>query len=209
MNSHCRSVVARALIAIHGWTTVELGEAYARARQLAVSLNRSHEILFALQGEFQYHICRADLNRARQVAADMRVQGETSGDVFAQALAYDASADVCYEFGEFLSARAHAEKGVALYDPAHRALYAESMPNDMLLQLLDHSSIPLACLGYIDQAYLQGGCLRHSSEARRSPHPFNLGLALFFRFLAGWLVRSEPGWLFAVHRRDAGTLNRT
>ena len=85
--------LARALIAIYGWTTVELGEAYARARQLAVSLNRSHEILFALQGEFQYHICRADLNRARQIAADMRVQGETSGDVFAQVLAYDASAD--------------------------------------------------------------------------------------------------------------------
>jgi class 3 adenylate cyclase/tetratricopeptide (TPR) repeat protein len=185
--------LARALIAIHGWTTVELGEAYARARQLAVSLNRSHEILFALQGEFQYHICRADLNRARQVAADMRVQGETSGDVFAQVLAYDASADVCYEFGEFLSARAHAEKGVALYDPAHRALYAELMPNDMLLQLLDHSSIPLACLGYIDQALSRVDAAL--AEARRSPHPFNLGLALFFRFLAGWLVRSEPQWL--------------
>ena len=37
--------------------------------------------------------------------------------------------------------------------------------------------------------------MRHSRRRAGSPHPFNLGLALFFRFLAGWLVRSEPQWL--------------
>ena len=182
--------LAQALVATRGWGAEELGEAYVRARQIATSLKRPREVLFALQGEFQYQISRADLIRAGQLAAEMRTQGDISDDIFTRVLAYDASAYTCYCLGEFTSARMYVEKGLALYDPVHRPSYAELMPNDMLLQLLVHSAIPLACLGYVDQALSRVDAAL--VVARESPHPLNLAVALTFAWLTGWLIRSEP-----------------
>jgi len=58
----------------------------------------------------------------------------------------------CNYLGEFTAARAYVERGLALYDPTHRLFYADLLANDMLVQLLVHSTMPLACLGHIDQA---------------------------------------------------------
>ena len=183
--------LAQALVATRGWGAEELGEAYVRARQIATSLKRPREVLFALQGEFQYQISRADLIRAGQLAAGRcATQGDISDDIFTRVLAYDASAYTCYCLGEFTSARMYVEKALALYDPVHQPSYAELMPNDLLLQLLVHSAIPLACLGYVDQALSRVDAAL--VVARDSPHPLNLAVALTFAWLTGWLTRSEP-----------------
>ncbi len=73
--------LAQALVATRGWGAEELGQAYVRARQIATSLKRPREILFALQGEFQYHISRAELIRAEQLAAEMRIPGRRSATI--------------------------------------------------------------------------------------------------------------------------------
>ena len=182
--------LGQALVVIRGWGTQETSEAYARARHLAVTLNRSHELLFALQGEFQYHVSRADLSRARQLSAEMRDKGDSSGDVPTRVLAYDASAYTCYYLGEFTAARAYVEQGLALYDPAHRLFYAELLANDMLVQLLVHSTVPLDCLGFIDQSLSRVDAAL--AEARRLSHPFTLAVALSFAWITGWFIRLEP-----------------
>jgi tetratricopeptide (TPR) repeat protein len=182
--------LGQALIAIRGWGAREMGEAYARARQLAATLNRPRELLFALQGEFQYHVSRADLNRARQLGAEMRDKGESAGDVPTRVLGYDASAYTCYYLGEFTAARAHVEKGLAIYDPAHRPFYAELLANDMLVQLLVHSTLPLVCLGFIDQSLSRVDAAL--AESRRRSHPLTLAVALAFAWITGWCIRSEP-----------------
>jgi hypothetical protein len=88
------------------------------------------------------------------------------------------------------AARAYVEKGLALYDPAHRLFYAELLANDMLVQLLVHSPIPLVCLGFIDQALSRVDAAL--AEARRQSHPINLAIALTWAWITGWCIRAEP-----------------
>jgi predicted ATPase/class 3 adenylate cyclase len=182
--------LGQALIAIRGWATQEMGEAYARARQLAETLNRPREILFAMQGEFQYHVSRADLNRARQLSALMCDKGESERNIPMQVLGYDATAYTSNYLGEYAVARIYIEKGLALYDPEHRPFYTELLANDMLLQLLVHSTMPMACLGFIDQSLSRIDAAL--TESRQLSNRLNLTAALAWAWMRGWCVQTEP-----------------
>jgi predicted ATPase len=182
--------LGQALIASQSWGAREVGEAYARARELSLALNRPRALLFALWGQWVYHNCRADLERARRLAKEMRDLGETTGDVPTRVLGCDASGNTCSNLGEFTAGRAYAESGLALYDPTHRQFYAELMPNDMLAVLLDHSTFPLTCLGLFDQASSRADAALQ--EARRLSHPHTLAIALRSAWVTGWCARLEP-----------------
>ena len=117
--------LGQALVASRGWGMPELGEVYSRARGLASTLNRPRQLLFTLFGEFMYHWARADLKRARQLADEMVSLGEVSGDVPTRVTGCHANGWACFHFGEFTAGRAYLERGLALYDPAHRSSYSE------------------------------------------------------------------------------------
>jgi len=182
--------LGQALIAIRGWGSQEMGEAYTRAHHLAATLNRRRELLFALQGEFQFYVSRADLRRAQQLGAEMRDKGESEGDVPMRVFGYDASAYSGYYLGEFAPALAYIEKGLALYDLVDRPFYNELLPNDMLVQLLCHSTVPLACLGLIDQSSSRTEAAL--AESRRHSNPLNLAVTLAWAWVTGWSVLTEP-----------------
>jgi predicted ATPase len=67
-----RIALGQALVASRDWGLPEVGEAYARARELALALNRPRALLLALWGEFMNHWARADLERARRLATELR-----------------------------------------------------------------------------------------------------------------------------------------
>src|SRR5262249_4395179 len=127
---------------------------------------------------------------ARQLATEMRELGETGGDVPTRVLGCDASGLTCTELGEFAPARRYLEQGLALFDPAHRLFYAELLPNDALVQLRVYSSFLSACLGDLDQAMSHREAALQ--EARRLPHPHDLGLALGFAWITSRCVGSDP-----------------
>jgi tetratricopeptide (TPR) repeat protein len=182
--------LGQALSANKGWGVSEVGEAYARARQLAVTLNRPRELLFPLSGQWAYHTIRAELNRARQLAAEMRSLGADTGDVAAQLLSRWASAYTSLHLGEFAVAREDVEQGLALFDPADRSFYAEVHSADPVVTLLVISAGSLVLLGRFDQ-----GLSRRDAglvEARRLSHPHTLALALVWAWGVGWGVGSEP-----------------
>ncbi len=139
--------LGQALIASRSWGAPEAGEAYARARELSLAPNRPRALLPALYGQWVNHACRAELARAKQLAAEMARLGEVSDDVAMRVMGHGACAFTCNSLGEFTTARAYAENGLALYDPAHRLFYAELLPSDMLVWILDMTTVPLACLG--------------------------------------------------------------
>jgi class 3 adenylate cyclase/tetratricopeptide (TPR) repeat protein len=181
--------LGQALIANRGWGAPEAGAAYARARELAVALNRPRRLLFALWGQWANDACRADHARARRLAAEMASLGEASGDVATRVMGYSACAFTCFSLGEFAVARAYAENGLALYDPADRPFYAELLPKDMLGALLTLSTIPSACLGHLDQARSRAEAAL--AEARRLVDPHSLADALAWAFWVGWGVGAD------------------
>jgi hypothetical protein len=85
------------------------------------------------------------------------------------------------------------EEGLALYDPSHRQFYAEFLPKDMLVTLLHFSTIPLASLGYLDQARSRAEAAL--IEARRLSHAHTLGDTLAWAWFMGWSIGSEPASL--------------
>jgi predicted ATPase len=78
--------------------------------------------------------------------------------------------------GEFAQARAHAEQGIALYDPQQHRAQAFRYRNDPGVCSRSFAAQALWVLGYPDQA------LRRSDEAlawaQELAHPFSLGFAL-------------------------------
>jgi class 3 adenylate cyclase len=181
------------LIANRGFGAPELADVHSRARELASTLKRPRALLLALWGQFNYHSCRAELEQARQLAAELRDLGETDGDGPTQVLSCDASGFACLILGEFATGRAYLEKGLALYDPADRLSYAELLPNDPLVTMRSHSSWLLACFGNLDQALLRSAAAL--DEARRLSHPHTLAMALAAGWWTGQFVRLEAGLL--------------
>jgi predicted ATPase len=100
---------------------------------------------------------------------------------------------MCFHLGEFTTARIYQEKGVLLYDPAHRPSYSELVPHDARVLLRLHSSWSLACLGHLDQALFQREMA--VDEARRLSHPATLAVAVGGAWTTGSFVRLEPGSL--------------
>jgi class 3 adenylate cyclase/tetratricopeptide (TPR) repeat protein len=188
--------LGQALIMNRSWGAPELDEVHARARELALTLNRPRALLFALWGQWTDHWARADLRRARRLAAELRELGDTTGNVPMQVLGCDAEGLTCFNLGELTAGRQYLEKALALYDPAHRAFYSELLPNDALVQLRLHSSWPLACLGHLDRALFQRDAALE--EARRLSHPPTL--AFTTPWLTGSFVRLDPRLL--LHHAD-------
>ena len=181
--------LAQVLVASQGYSASNVGEAYARARQLSAALNRPRTLLFALFGEWLYHACRADLERARRLAAEMGGLGEASGDVPTRVMGCDARGFTCFNLGEFTEGRTYIEQGLLLYDRAQLS-YAELLPYDLLVMLRIHSSLLLSYLGYLDQAFFQSDAALE--EARRLSHPHDIAIALGFALIRAWCVGSDP-----------------
>ena len=112
--------LGQALVASRGWGAPELGEAYARARQLSPTLNRPRATLSALYGEYLYRTFRADLESAAQLAAAIRDFGESDGAA-TQMIGYNATWYIHLERGEFAAARVLLEKGLSLPARLHGA----------------------------------------------------------------------------------------
>jgi predicted ATPase len=80
--------------------------------------------------------------------------------------------------GEFSTAQAHLERGIALYDPEQHRSLASLYGQDQGVVCRSWAALALWCLGYPDQA------LRHSREAltlaQELAHPFSLAYAMCF-----------------------------
>jgi class 3 adenylate cyclase/tetratricopeptide (TPR) repeat protein len=185
--------LGRALIANRGWGALGLDEVHSRARELALSLNRPRALLFSLWGQITEHWARADMKRARRLAADLQELGDAGGDVLTQVLGCDAVGATHLWLGEFTAARPYLEKALALYDPADGPSYSELLSYDSRVELWLHSSFLLACLGHLDQALFQRDAAL--GEAGRLSHPSTLAHALTCAWWIGWFLRFQPGSL--------------
>jgi tetratricopeptide (TPR) repeat protein len=146
--------------------------------------------LSALYGQYVYHLFRADLERARQLVAEIRNLGESGGDAAAQIIGYSLIGFIHLEQGEFTAARAYLKAGLVQFDPAYRPFFNELLSYDLLVAMLLHSSQVAVCLGELDQALSRRDAAL--AEARGLSHPHTLALALAHAWLIDRCVGVDP-----------------
>jgi predicted ATPase len=187
--------LGQAIEANQGWGAPELDAVHSRTRELAVALKRPRALLFALWGQWCDAIFgRVNLKQAQRLAAELRELGDTGGDGLIQGMGCWAGGMNCFYLGDFTAGRIYYEKAVALYAPAHRALFSELTLFDMRVGLRINLSWPLACLGHVDQALFE--CDAALDEARRLSHPPTLAAAVAMgAAFTGPLVGLRPATL--------------
>jgi class 3 adenylate cyclase/tetratricopeptide (TPR) repeat protein len=184
--------LGQALTASHtNWGVPELADVFSRARELAATLNRPRTLVSTLWGQWWDDWARADLQRARRLATEIRELGDATGDVVVQVVGRLTDGPVCVTLGEFAAGRAYLEQALVLCDPAQRPSYAELLSFDLLVVTRMWLSMALASLGHLDQALVEHDAAL--GEARRLSHPLTFGIALTHTWMLGLLVCWGPG----------------
>lgn len=163
-----------ALVALKGYAAPEVGETYARARELHQQIGDAPRLLLALAGLQTYYVQRADLHTAKAVALQCSAHAR---DPVSLLLTHTALGTSLYAMGDFLGARRQLEQALALYDERHRdafLLYGRDpgvVARSFLAGALWH-------LGYFEQAW---SSIESALQASRAlSHPFTTAVALLF-----------------------------
>jgi TOMM system kinase/cyclase fusion protein len=173
-----QATLGSALMAIKGQGAPEVGQAYARARELCRQVGETPQLFPILFGLWRFYLVRAEYQTARELAEQCFSLGQRVDDAALLLQAHFALGVSLLWQGEVVPARAHLEQGIALYNPQeHRAL-AFRAGIDLGVWCLSHVAQALWLLGYPDQA------LRRSHEAlllaQEVSHPPSLAAVLFY-----------------------------
>ncbi len=170
-----------------GYGAPEVGQAFARARELCQQIGETPQLFMAIQGLCGFYIVRAEYRTARELAEQCLTLAQRVQDPVMLLWAHPMLANVLFYFGELTQTRAHGEQGLALYDPRQHRSVAFSTGHDLGVHCLSYALATLWLLGYPDQA------LKRNSE--------NLGLAQelalpsVMAFALYWAV-----WLHHAHQ---------
>ena len=166
--------LAEAYIAWKGYGAEQAGRAFARAHQLIQDVGAAPQLFHVLAGMFIFHEVRAEIGRSQEVAHQLLRLAEETDDIAGQALAHRDLGDSLLHAGEFLSARRHFERAVALVGPDTPPIV---VGDEVGVAALAFLSLSLAMLG------LPTSAVARSDEAveracRYPHHPQTLALAL-------------------------------
>jgi predicted ATPase len=185
--------LGQALFATQGWAAAGVGEAYARARELCQQLDQPQKMLPILYGQWINHTMRGEMERAQQLAGEIRQLGGDRGDRIADLMGCWSGGFTSLHLGDFAEARVHFEEGSTLFDPVERRQYLQLTPIDALVFLSTQLSLAQACLGFLDRARSRRDL--GTAEARRLAHAHTLAAALYFCLRTGWAGRLDPATL--------------
>jgi TOMM system kinase/cyclase fusion protein len=164
------------LVLTKGHAAPEVEATYARARALCQQLGDAPQLFAALLGLRRYYQHRGELPTAHELGEELLRLAERLDDRGLLVRAHMMLAEVLWWLGEFARTRAHAEQGLALYDPQQDRDHVFRFGNDSGVCCRFFAAHALWVLGYPDQA------LQRSDEAlalaQELAHPFTLVFAL-------------------------------
>jgi class 3 adenylate cyclase/predicted ATPase len=173
-----RLALGPALIATRGYSSPDVGEAFATASALAEQFDRPDDLVALLYGRWGYHLVRSEYRLALSSAERMEQIGDAreSAATLLQGRLYRGI--VHFWLGEFAAARALFEQCHSLREPAIRQTLSELTAEDSYAVMLGFLGITLASLGYFDQGRSRAneGLL----EARRLQHAYTVAFCLMF-----------------------------
>src|SRR4029453_15772068 len=174
------------LVLTKGHAAPEVETTYTRARALCQQLGDAPQLFSTLLGLRRYHQHRGELRMAHELGEALLRLAERLDDVGLVVRAHHMLAETMMLLGEFGRARAHAEQGLALYDPLQHRAPMFLFGDDSGVGCRVFGAQALWALGYPDQARQWSAEALAWAEALA--HPFNMvfvltGAARLHRFL--------------------------
>jgi predicted ATPase len=139
-------------MAAKGWAAPEVERAYGRARDLCQQVGETPQLFLVLWGLWAFYVVRGKLQTARELAEQCLRLAQGVQDPTFLVGAHYALGVLLIWLGEFPSARAHLEQGIAFYDLQQHRSYASLYGWDLGTGCLWYVAWPLWVLGYPDQA---------------------------------------------------------
>src|SRR5262249_20294249 len=138
-----------ALIATKGSAVPEVERTYARARELCQQVGETPQLLPVLWGLWRFYAQRGELRTALELGEQVLTLAQHVQDPILLLQGHHAVGPTLFYLGELVSARAHLEQGLTLYDLhrhcSHPFLYGGHAPRGCRPH---HPALPLRVLGH-------------------------------------------------------------
>ena len=179
-------------IAAHGFADPATGAAYRRASELCEELGETGALFPVLYGLCLYHLYGAELPEARATAGRLlKLAEEGDGGSGLLFFGHRAAGVTALPAGDFLAARTHLERALALYDAGVHKAPAFVYAFDPRVVCLDYLARTLLPLGFPEQALAISE--EAVAEARRVSHRNSLALPLFFGGVIRQILGNQDG----------------
>lgn len=178
------------LSATHGYAAPKVGRVYARARMLCESNVGAKDHYFkVLWGSWVFHVVKADLQVAREMASRLlQIAGEI-GDGVMMAAAHFAAACTLFHLGEMAQCREHLQEAMSGNDSSDKPVYLTVFGPELGVFCLSY----MAHVQWMFGDHEQSADCNHRALARaeRLAHPFSIALALDYASML-YQLRGEP-----------------
>jgi hypothetical protein len=161
-----------------GWSAPEVGQVYARARELCQRLGEPLQLPVVLLRQFMWCVPRAEWQTAHELGEHMRTLAQRqSHPVFLLSAHIMLGVSLIFR-GEVAAAHAHFAQGSALYVPAYHRAPVAHHGIDLGVFARGYAALSLWLLGAPAQALAQ----MHEARtlAQELAHPYSLAFALPF-----------------------------
>jgi tetratricopeptide (TPR) repeat protein len=188
-----------------GYAVPEVGEAYARARELCRQVQDPAQVVPVLIGLSAHHIVSGEIETSRDVALEMLALFDRLNDPNLQMLGNWALGAALFHLGELEVAHVHLTRALDLYDPAfHRPRVWQTGIEPGIFSRCE-TSRTVTLLGYPDR----GLAMVHEAvvQARALEHPHPLAFSLLFEMLVH-MMRREPRDLLETYEELHGLCTR-
>jgi predicted ATPase len=174
-------------MAIRGFGAGKVLEVYARAEALCEGLGERADIFPALWGQWLFRWGRAEIDPAWRLCERLLAMADKSADAGLRLQAHHAAWATSFGRGELKEVHAHAQAGLALYDPKIHPAMASSYGNhDARCCAGYFRALAFALAGERDSAgSMADGAI---AFARELSDPFSLALSLYFASAAAQML---------------------
>ena len=172
------TALGTALVATRGFSSLEVGHVFARARELSQRVNETPQLFRVFWGLWVNYAARAQYETGFEMAEQCLRLAQAAGNSGLLLEAHHALAVSCCVAGEFAKGLEHAKQVIAIYNPVDHNGLRFAYGQDPVAACLFHAGSAQWFLGYPDQsAKTTHECI---ALARRLNHPHTLATATGF-----------------------------
>ncbi len=172
------AALGTALVSTRGFSSLEVGRVFARARELSQQVQETPQLFRAFWGLWINYASRSEYAAGFEMGEQCLKLARSSGDSGLLVEAHHALGVSCCTAGEFAAGLGHLEQAIAIYNPVEHERLKFIYGQDPAVACLFHAGWALWFLGYPDQS------IKRDEEgielARRLNHPATMAMAAAF-----------------------------